>query len=91
MRYRPVWVALTKATSTADAIVDLSEAKTSLLQLVERAAAGEEIIIAKAGKPKAHLVPLAAAGPGAGKASSSSPTTSTNLCRPTFSKLRGKD
>lgn len=42
----------------ADAIVNLYEAKTSLSALVERAAAGEEIVIAKAGKPKAKLVPL---------------------------------
>ena len=42
-----------------EAIVNLYQAKTSLSQLVERAAAGEEIIIAKAGKPKARLVPLA--------------------------------
>ncbi len=42
-----------------EAIVNLYEAKTSLSQLVERAAAGEEIIIAKAGKPRARLVPLA--------------------------------
>ena len=42
----------------AEAIVNLYEAKTSLSQLVERAAAGEEIIIAKAGKPKARLMPL---------------------------------
>jgi prevent-host-death family protein len=42
----------------AEAIVNLYEAKTSLSQLIERAAAGEEIIIAKAGKPKARLVPL---------------------------------
>jgi prevent-host-death family protein len=55
----PILVELTKATSMADAIVNLYEAKTSLSQLVERAAAGEEIIIAKAGKPKARLVPLA--------------------------------
>jgi prevent-host-death family protein len=34
------------------------EAKTRLSQLVERAARGEEIVIAKAGKPKAKLVPL---------------------------------
>ena len=40
------------------AIINLYEAKTSLSRLVERAAAGEEIIIAKAGKPKARLVPL---------------------------------
>jgi prevent-host-death family protein len=38
--------------------VNIYEAKTSLSELVERAAAGEEIIIAKAGKPKARLVPL---------------------------------
>jgi prevent-host-death family protein len=46
----------------AGAIVNLYEAKTSLSQLVERAAAGEEIIIAKAGKPKARLMPLASRG-----------------------------
>lgn len=39
--------------------VNLYEAKTNLSDLVERAAAGEEIVIAKAGKPKARLVPLA--------------------------------
>ena len=37
--------------------VDIYEAKTNLFNLVARAAAGEEIIIAKAGKPKAKLVP----------------------------------
>jgi antitoxin (DNA-binding transcriptional repressor) of toxin-antitoxin stability system len=36
--------------------VNLYDAKTHLSQLVERAAAGEEIVIAKAGKPKAKLV-----------------------------------
>ncbi|HEX3574305.1 MAG TPA: type II toxin-antitoxin system Phd/YefM family antitoxin [Rhodopila sp.] len=39
--------------------VNLYEAKTNLSQLVERAAAGEEIVIAKAGRPLARLVPLA--------------------------------
>jgi prevent-host-death family protein len=39
--------------------VNLYEAKTRLSQLVERAAGGEEIIIAKAGRPLARLVPLA--------------------------------
>jgi len=39
--------------------VNLYDAKTNLSQLVERAAAGEEIIIAKAGRPLARLVPLA--------------------------------
>ena len=38
--------------------VSLYEAKTNLSELVERAARGEEIIIAKSGKPKALLVPL---------------------------------
>jgi prevent-host-death family protein len=38
--------------------VNLYEAKTKLSSLVERAAAGEEIIIAKAGRPVARLVPL---------------------------------
>ena len=38
--------------------VNLYEAKTHLSSLVERAAKGEEIIIAKAGKPLAKLVPI---------------------------------
>jgi prevent-host-death family protein len=37
--------------------VNLYDAKTNLSKLVDRAAAGEEIVIAKAGKPKAKLVP----------------------------------
>ncbi len=40
--------------------LNLYEAKTQLSHLVDRAAAGEEIIIAKAGRPMARLVPLAA-------------------------------
>jgi len=40
---------------------NLYEAKTRLSELVDRAAAGEEILLAKAGKPKARLVPLARA------------------------------
>ncbi len=39
-------------------VVNLYEAKTHLSQLVDRAARGEEIVIAKAGKPKAKLVPI---------------------------------
>ncbi len=35
---------------------NIHEAKTHLSRLVERAAAGEEIIIAKSGKPVAKLV-----------------------------------
>lgn len=37
--------------------VNIHEAKTHLSKLLERAAGGEEIIIAKAGKPMAKLVP----------------------------------
>ena len=39
--------------------MNLYEAKTSLSRLVDRAAAGEEIVIAKAGRPMAKLVPAA--------------------------------
>lgn len=39
--------------------VNLYEAKTRLSALVERAARGEEILIAKAGKPMAKLSPIA--------------------------------
>jgi prevent-host-death family protein len=37
---------------------NLYEAKTGLSQLVERAAKGEEVIIAKAGKPMVKMVPV---------------------------------
>ena len=39
--------------------VNIHEAKTHLSRFVDQAAAGEEIIIARAGKPVARLVPLA--------------------------------
>ena len=39
-------------------MVNLYDAKTQLSQLVERAAAGEEVVIAKAGKPMVKLVPV---------------------------------
>lgn len=42
--------------------VNIHAAKTHLSRLVEQAAAGEEIIIAKAGKPLAKLGPLAPVG-----------------------------
>jgi prevent-host-death family protein len=41
--------------------ITLSNAKTHLSQLVERAAAGEEIIITKAGRPMARLGPIKSA------------------------------
>jgi prevent-host-death family protein len=40
-------------------IVNIHRAKTHLSKLAEQAGAGEEIIIAKSGKPIARLVPLA--------------------------------
>jgi prevent-host-death family protein len=40
--------------------VNIHQAKTHLSRLLARVAAGEEIVIAKAGKPIARLVPAAA-------------------------------
>ena len=39
--------------------VNIHQAKTQFSRLVERVAGGEEIIIAKSGKPVARLVPYA--------------------------------
>ena len=39
-------------------LVNIHEAKTHLSRLIERAVAGEEIIIAKAGEPKVRLTPV---------------------------------
>ena len=39
-------------------IVNVHEAKTHLSRLLERVAAGEEIIVAKNGSPVARLVPI---------------------------------
>jgi prevent-host-death family protein len=44
-------------------VTNIHEAKTHLSRLVERAAAGEEIVIGKAGKPMAKLVPFKAPRP----------------------------
>lgn len=38
--------------------VNIHEAKTHLSQLLKRVAAGEEIIIARGGRPVARLVPI---------------------------------
>ena len=43
--------------------VHVHAAKTQLSRLVEDAARGEEIVIAKAGKPMARLMPLAGPRP----------------------------
>ena len=44
-------------------VVNIHAAKTQLSRLLDAAAAGEEVIIAKAGKPVAKLVPIDAAAP----------------------------
>ena len=41
-------------------VTNIHEAKTHFSRLVERAAAGETVIIAKAGKPLVKLVPVEA-------------------------------
>jgi prevent-host-death family protein len=46
------------ATTERAAQFNIHEAKTQLSRLVERAAAGEEIIISKAGRPVARLGPI---------------------------------
>lgn len=47
------------ADPTKGKVVNVHEAKTQLSKLLERAHAGEEIVLAKAGKPYARLMPLA--------------------------------
>lgn len=42
-------------------VINIHEAKTHLSRIVDEVAAGSEVIIAKAGKPMARLVPLAGA------------------------------
>ena len=44
-------------------MVNVHEAKTKFSALLERAHAGEEIIVAKSGKPYARLVPLSPPSP----------------------------
>ncbi len=41
--------------------VDIHEARTHLSRLIERVEAGEEIVIARAGRPAARLVPIESA------------------------------
>jgi prevent-host-death family protein len=43
--------------------VNVHEAKTHLSRLLVRVAAGEEVLISRAGKPVAKLVPLAKGSP----------------------------
>lgn len=39
--------------------VNVTEAKTKLSQLIDDAAAGEDVVIARAGRPVVRLVPMA--------------------------------
>ncbi len=39
-------------------VVNIHKAKTNLSRLIERALTGEEVIIAKAGKPIVRIVPI---------------------------------
>ena len=47
-----------KTPVTVKTQVNVAEAKAKLSDLVERAAAGEEIVIAKNGRPRVRLVPI---------------------------------
>ncbi len=44
---------------TAQLIINVHEAKTHFSKFLERAHMGQEVILAKAGKPYARLMPLA--------------------------------
>ncbi len=64
--------------------VNIHEAKTQFSRIVERAEAGEEIVISRAGKPVARLVSLASAAPesrelGLGKKHFTFPSNFDNL------------
>jgi len=48
-------------TNTQSVVVNIHEAKTHLSRLVARAEQGEEIVISRAGKPAARLVPIGTA------------------------------
>jgi prevent-host-death family protein len=69
--------------------VNVHAAKTHLSRLLVRVAAGEQILISRAGKPVARLVPVtrprAAAAQVDSPARGASPTTSMRRCRPTCS------
>lgn len=43
-------------------LVNIYDAKTNLSALLDKAVAGEEIVIARSGKPLARLMPVTAAG-----------------------------
>ena len=64
-------------------IVNVHEAKTYLSQLLERVNAGEEIIIAKSGKPVARLMPLERRKRNLGFVTGTVPEAFSSPCRTT--------
>lgn len=54
-------------------IVNIHAAKTNLSKLIERAEAGEEVVIARNGKPAVRLTPVAAAADGVAEESANPP------------------
>ncbi len=52
-------MSLSSRLSLMNEAVNIHQAKTHFSRLVDRAHAGEEIVIAKAGRPYARLMPLA--------------------------------
>lgn len=63
-----IWYSMTILTKNGSSMalrkpVNIADAKARLPELVQRAAAGEEIIIARNGEPQARLVPLLPAQP----------------------------
>ena len=54
---------LVNSTNRKSQTYNLYDAKTRLSELVDRASAGEEIVIAKNGRPLARLVPIPAEKP----------------------------
>jgi len=76
--------------------VNIYDAKTRLSELVDRAADGEEIVIAKAGRPVARLVPLRtvreARAPGRwGKAVKIAPDFDAPLPADVLAEFEGRD
>jgi antitoxin (DNA-binding transcriptional repressor) of toxin-antitoxin stability system len=72
--------------------INIYDAKTNLSKLVDRAAAGEEIVIAKAGKPSWCRTGLEKSA-GLGRTCSESPTLpmiSTGPCRPSCRSISSR-
>ena len=54
----PTWSSLVWCTEAVAKQVNVYEAKTQLSRLLEQVEAGEEIVIARHGRPVARLIPL---------------------------------